>query len=307
MFDSVVIGGGPSGASCALWLKLMGLRPCIVERAQSLGGLQNDSPYPNEWIASVMDKDGMRIAADIHAHVMKHRIDCRLGRGAVGLVQTGDAFRVDIDGGDAIEGKALVLASGVRPVSGGFVASPKVLIGPGSQIAARDYRGQRVAILGGGDNAFENYLFVRERGAESARIFTRSVRTRKEFLDRVPPEDVQIGTFLADNDHSAAAWRDYDLILVMYGWEAHVPYLGALQLARDPRGFVQVDAECRTSIKGVYAVGEVTRRAHPCCATAIADGVIAAKSIQQSLEQDVIARYVAAAKRASESRTMPTG
>lgn len=63
MFDSIIVGGGPAGASCALWLKMLGFKPCIVERRATLGGLQNENPYPNQWIAPIFGKSGVEVAA----------------------------------------------------------------------------------------------------------------------------------------------------------------------------------------------------------------------------------------------------
>ncbi|MFM8314948.1 MAG: NAD(P)-binding protein, partial [Deltaproteobacteria bacterium] len=49
-YEALIVGGGPAGCSCALWLKHLGLKPLLIERSHRLGGLQNDSPYPNIWI-----------------------------------------------------------------------------------------------------------------------------------------------------------------------------------------------------------------------------------------------------------------
>jgi thioredoxin reductase (NADPH) len=60
-FDAVVIGGGPAGASCALWLKLLGFSPTIIEERSRLGGLQNDSPYQNDWITPLVGLSGREV------------------------------------------------------------------------------------------------------------------------------------------------------------------------------------------------------------------------------------------------------
>jgi len=53
MADAVIVGAGPAGASCALWLKMPGFKPCIVERRGALGGLQNESSYPSMVIIRI--------------------------------------------------------------------------------------------------------------------------------------------------------------------------------------------------------------------------------------------------------------
>lgn len=292
MFDAVIIGGGPAGASCALWLKMLGFRPCLIERRTALGGLQNDNPYPNEWIASVMGKTGYEVAQDLDAHLQAHDIVCRLGEAVSALEQVPGGFRVTTESGALVSARTAVLASGVRPVRGDLSASDQVLIGPGRTMFNAAFEGQEVAILGGGDNAFENYMFVRKRGAATVHIYARTIRARREFLEKVPAGDVRLGPYAVEPERPAVAERPYDRLVVLYGWEPYLPYARHLDLARTPRGFVETDADCRTSIPHLYAIGELAQRMHPCCVTSMADGIVAAKAIQRTLEEDAIARFV---------------
>jgi len=71
---------------------------------------------------------------------------------------------------------------------------------------------------------------------------------------------------------------------VLYGWQANIGFLDGLALAIDERGFVQTDmATAQSSVQGIYAIGEVAQRMHPCVPTAMADGVVAAKAIEKQL------------------------
>ncbi|MFG1478113.1 NAD(P)/FAD-dependent oxidoreductase [Xanthobacter sp. V4C-4] len=291
MFDAVIIGGGPAGASCALWLKMLGFRPCLIERRPTLGGLQNDNPYPNEWIASVTNQTGYEVAHDIHRHLLAHDIVCRLGESVTALDVVVGGFRVTTAGGAMVFGRTAVLASGVRPVKGGLSASDQVLIGPGRTMFNAAFDGLEVAILGGGDNAFENYMFVRKRGAAAVHIYARTIRARREFLEKVPAGDVRLGAYHVEPERPAVADRAYDRLVVLYGWEPYLPYAHHLELARTARGFVETDPDCQTSLPNLYAIGEIAQRMHPCCVTSMADGVVAAKAIQRTLEQDAVARF----------------
>ena len=107
-----------------------------------------------------------------------------------------------------------------------------------------------------------------------------------------------MGQYEIQTDHNTVAGRSYDQIVVLYGWEPHLPYVQSLGLARDSRGFVLTDPDCQTSVPGMYAIGEVAQRMHPCCITSMADGAVAAKAIQRTLERDAVAKFVATAKRA---------
>ena len=297
MKDSIVIGGGPAGTSCALWLKMLGFQPVIIERRETLGGRQADCPYPNPWIASSPGKTGIEVAEDIHRNILSHGIECKLGYAVTTLKPDGDLFQVETADGQQVAGHTVVLASGVSPASAGIKSALNVLVGPGKHVEATDYTGKRVAILGGGDNAFWHYLLVKQRDAAFVRIFARTIRARKEFLHKVQIEDVHFGAYVVDSSGLTVSGEKYDVIIVLYGWEAHLPYISGLGIARDHRGFVLTDGDCRTSVPGIYAIGEVTQRMHPCCVTAMADGVVTAKAIQRNLEKDVVSRFMALAKR----------
>lgn len=134
--------------------------------------------------------------------------------------------------------------------------------------------------------------------ARRVRIFARNIRARKSFLDRVPPEDVIIGEATIKASRNQVNGERYDAIIVLYGWTTHTPFLSRLQPARDPNGFILTDEHCETSESGVFAIGEVAHRMHPCCVTAMADGVVAAKAIQKRLEQGAVARFLGMTRRA---------
>ncbi len=87
-----------------------------------------------------------------------------------------------------------------------------------------------------------------------------------------------------------------------YGFEAHLPYLSDMPVAFDERGYVATGDRCETAVEGIYAVGEVTNRMHPSCVTAMADGVTAAKAIQERLDSGVGAQFAAMAQRAWAGR-----
>jgi len=298
-FDAIIIGGGPAGTSCALWLKQLRLRPCIVEQRPCLGGLQNESISPNDWIAPVVGLRGEEVAHSIHTNILSHGITCHLGTSVESVTVGADDFIVDIvdaKGRRSLRATHLVLASGVRPEDGGLPAGPNVIIGPGKRIAERDFRGKSVAVLGGGDNAFENYEFIRAKGPSTIRIHARSIRARREFLERIPVRDVSVGPYDVDLNDMTVTGQRYDVITVFYGWTPSLGFMRGLEVARDARGFVVTDHRTtETSIPNLFAIGEVAQRMHPCCVTSMADGVVAAKEIQRRSEAGAQGAFIAAA------------
>ena len=285
-FDAIIIGGGPAGASCGLWLKGLGFAPLIVEARDRLGGSQNDSPYVNSWVAGLGDVTGEAFAARIDAQLRAHGVTIATGCRASRIEPAGGGFAVEAVGADGPlnrTARTVVAATGVTPERGGLADAAGVRFGPGRHIHDIP-AGARVAILGGGDNAFENYGFARAAGAASVTIFARTLRARPALRSLAPVSDVREGAYRVAPGERTVNGERFDLVFVFYGFRAETPYLDGLAVVRDGKGYLRnAAATAETDVRGLYAVGEVAARQHPCCVTAMADGVTAAKAIERRL------------------------
>lgn len=303
-FDALIVGAGPAGVSCSVWLQQLGFRSALIDANPTCGGLQLSNPWTNTWIATSVNAHGKDVAAALQGNAERHGSALYLSLTALRATPDGEGWKIELSSGEALTGKALVLAGGVTPKTGGLVSRAGLLIGPGPQVAATNFSGSTVAILGGGDNAFENYQFVRDRGASRVTIFARTLKARAEMLERVPAEDVVVGPYEIDAEAKTVGGKSFDHILVLYGYEAHRKALVGLEPSMTPSGFVQTDQNCRTSIPGVWAIGELAQRMHPCCVTSMADGIVAAKNIQSVLETSKRERYIGAVRRGAAMLSM---
>ena len=160
IFDAAIIGAGPAGASCAIWLKLMGLAPVLLEAGQAAGGLQRQSPYRNDWLAVVPGRAGTDIARAVEDALVRQAVDLRRRFRVAAIAGEKGGFTLSDGHGDVIGAARIVIATGTRPATGGLPDAPGFVFGPGADVFNTDFRGLRVAILGGGDNALENYAFA---------------------------------------------------------------------------------------------------------------------------------------------------
>lgn len=272
----IIIGGGPAGVACAIWLRKLGVPATLLEAGPRLGGLQTRSPYENLWIPGVQGRTGQQVAQGLADHAEALGVDAWLTCRAIAVVRDISGDYTVTTATTALAAPYIVIATGTMPRAGGFKSGQVVAIGPGTPMEAMAVKGRRVAILGGGDNAFDQARFVVERGG-TATIFTRTApRAQKLLQAMVPQVRVVVGPYIADQDAMAVNGEGFDAFGVMYGFEAVVPY--GLDPERD-RGFVAVDRHGETSLERVYACGEVTDYWHPCVATAVAHGVQVAKQI----------------------------
>jgi len=286
-YDVIIIGGGPAGSQCGLWLKMLGYNPVILEKNEKLGGLQLQNPYENHWIACVPGHIGKDIAGAIEFNIKRHGVAHILGVSNLDISDSETGFHVKCEGGLGeyqLTAPKLVIATGVVHETGGFKPSENIIIASGEVINNRNFSGLDVAILGGGDTAAENYFFIKEKGANSVKVFARTLRARKEFTSRIPQEDLIVGSYDVDEKEVAVNNDKFDIMCIMYGWKPINPLSSSVNIELNEKGFFKTDDNYRTSYKDIYAIGECVQKIHPCVITAMSDGVVAAKAIQNDIE-----------------------
>ena len=161
--------------------------------------------------------------------------------------------------------------------------------------------GSSVAVIGGGDNAFDVARMLIEKGVKVIVIMrSKSPRAQPSLVDRVRAHepsgraevlaertvqaldevDSKIRLRLSDGGRCEV---DHIVLLLGYRPNTHEPWLAELAPKQDADGYLLVDGNMETSCRGVFAVGDVANPVHPCIATAIATGTMAAREIQKRL------------------------
>jgi thioredoxin reductase (NADPH) len=310
-----IIGGGPAGMSCALWLANYRLEPLIIEQQADLGGMARASRFANEWLLGRPGETARENAEAFARHIEQAGIEC--------LTQARpQALRCNRDGSFALElesstpatirrlsCRALVIATGTRfggqewldglPNAARF--ADRVHIGPPWAAEGRVRPGSHVVVVGGGDNAFDVSRMLAEKGIRTT-VVMRSPQPRAQppLVERLRRHEasgmaeVLTGRTVAALGEAGARLRirlsggakieaDHVLLLLGYRPNSAEPWLTELALASDPRGYLTVDGNMQTSCPGAFAIGDVSNPAHPCIATAIASGTMAAREIQRRI------------------------
>ncbi|MBO9513583.1 MAG: NAD(P)/FAD-dependent oxidoreductase [Variovorax sp.] len=302
--EVVILGGGPAGLSCALWLHNSGYSPRVLEQAPACGGLLRFNHHENDWLLGFPNATGLSIRERFIEHVGRHDFPVVTSAALSGLRATGSGFGVAYSaGGEAREALAdfLVIASGTRPRAPAELESlasqypQRCLIGAGQLRIDEVPPGRRVAMLGGGDNAFENAWLLARRGVWVDIYYRGEARAQRDWQNRCAAMPGRIGLHphTATDGFAKAAQglefrangelRQADIVVVMYGYGPNTDAL--LQLAPwlgdvvDAHGFVQVNEYQRTALPRLYAIGDVTNRPLPTLPSAIGQGSVAAKAI----------------------------
>ena len=314
-----VIGGGPAGLSCALWLKYLGLSPIILEKNDRLGGLQQRNHYQNSWYMGIHGKNGQDFIKEFVRHAEVEALPTLFNATPQAITPVGDDFLVKV-GRTEILAKALVICTGqhirqsayLNEIEGSDLLkdSAQVCFSPGSTPLRISYvAGQQVAVIGGGDNGLSTTGAMAGIAAHVHLIVRSAVHGfglyQQRVLDGICAGDItlhqpaQIERFAAAGDQIAITYRDgqgnletlsVDFIFVRIGFSPNVKAVDQLlqasgigTLALTDRGYIKTDEFCRTALPRIYAAGDVSNQRDPCVATAVAQGTIAARTLEADL------------------------
>ena len=315
-----IIGGGPAGMSCALWLHNYGMHPVIIEKEGALGGMARLSPYPNDWLLGQRGKSGRENAAEFIGHIRDLAIETWLGGAPQRLRREHDGrLRLDV----AVAGAAtrslssplIVIATGTRFAGEEWLnrvenarrvaAAGRLHIGAAAVGELSLDSGSHVAVIGGGDNAFDVSRMLAESCVRVTIVMrSKALRAQPLLVERLHRHQASgMATVMAERTVEAlgdGASREVrvrldggddievDHVILLFGYRPNTnePWLAELALATDALGYLVVDGNMETSCRGVFAVGDVSNPAHPCIATAIASGTVAARTIEKRLARE---------------------
>src|SRR5947208_15819036 len=309
-----VIGGGPAGMSCALSLHNYGLFPLIIEKESALGGMARMSPYPNEWLLGQRGKTGRENAADFVAHIRELGVESRLGLTPQRLRRQEQHWRLDLAGEPAarsLSAPAIVIATGTRFAGEEWLdgvanarrmaAAGRLHLGASAVGEPGADLGSHVAVIGGGDNAFDVSRMLAEKGVRvSVLMRSQSPRAQPVLVERLRLYQISglvqvIPARAVEALHDAGSGVkvrlngggeiEADHVVLLFGYRPNTneTWLIELALATDAGGYLVIDGNMETSCRGAFAAGDVANPAHPCIATALASGAIAAGQIVKRL------------------------
>lgn len=299
--DVIIIGGGPAGLSAALWCCELGHSAMIFEKESELGGqlLYTYNPITNYLGVEALN------GRDLYERFL-HQIDnADIPRRCDDGVVTVDLGKkkVETATGEIYRGKAIVIATGVRRrtlgVAGEAEFANRGILASGVKEREK-VRGKKVAIVGGGDAAVENAIDLAEIAEEVLLIHRSSeFRARTDLLERLRRSKkvtiIAPGTVAAiigdevlhslevEDPRSGIRSRlSVENVLIRIGVSPNTELLnGQVGLGED--GYVHVDAQCRTNVNGVYAVGDVASPNALTIGNATGQGTVAAKMISKEI------------------------
>ena len=300
-----ILGSGPAGLSAAIYAARAGLSPIVIQGIQPGGQLTTTTDVENypgfrdviqgPWLMEEMQAQAEHVGTKV---VWDHisAVDLR-----------SRPIRLTGDSGTQYFADALVIATGAQAKWLGLPSEEHMKGRGASACATCDgffYRGKRVAVIGGGNTAVEEALYLTNHSHDVTLIHRRdSLRAEKILQDRLFANphvkvvwDSEVVEFVAGGEPEALVGLDIRNRLT--GEISRVPVEGAFvaighkpatelfdgQLELDKDGYIQVElGTTKTSIPGVFACGDVMDKIYRQAVTAAGTGCMAALDAEKYL------------------------
>ncbi|MGE5470322.1 MAG: alkyl hydroperoxide reductase subunit F [Bacteroidota bacterium] len=272
-FDVLVVGGGPAGASAAIYAARKGIRTGLL--AERFGGQVMDTLGIENFI-SVKATEGPKLVAGLEEHVKEYPVDVMNLQRASQLIP-GDLIEIKLDNGASVKSKSVILATGARwremnvpgeqEYRGKGVAYCPHCDGP-------LFKGKRVAVIGGGNSGVEAAIDLagivghvtllefdgqlRADAVLQKKLFSLSNVTviTKALSTEVTGNGEKVnGLVYKDRNTDEVKRIELEGIFVQIGLLPNTDWLkGTVNLSN--RGEIEIDAKGQTSVPGVFAAGD---------------------------------------------------
>lgn len=291
-YDLVIIGAGPAGMAASVYGSRAGLKTLLLDNGAPGGKLIKThliSNYPG-----VKELSGVDLATQMFEQSTSFGAEY-----AYGDVEKVDADKkVYLSDGTVVEGKAVIVATGTKERLLN-IPGEQENIGRGVSFCAvcdgAFFRGKDVVVIGGGNSALEESLYLTQFANSVTIVIRRDVfRAEKRIQDQIQNnEKIKVivkhipKEILSENGKvSGIVLENVDTKeRQTVACQGVFPYIGQDPITScleglgvlDERGYVKVDEHMETSIKGLYAAGDVIQKELRQVVTATNDGAIAAQ------------------------------
>ena len=293
-FDLLVIGGGPAGASAAIYAARKGIRTGMV--AERFGGQVNETLKIENYIG-VKSTEGPKLVAELEAHVREYDVDLMLSQ-RVKHVEKKDLIHVELENGAILKSKTLVISTGARWRNVGVPGEDQYKNKGVAYCPHCDgplFKGKKVAVIGGGNSGIEAAIdlagiashvtvleFLPDLKADKLlqeRVYS---LTNVDVLKSVETKEITgdkkvNGISYIERDSNVEKNLDVDGVFVQIGLVPNTEWLeGIVKL--NSRGEILVDQRGASNIPGIFAAGDCTDSPYKQIVTSMGSGANAALS-----------------------------
>lgn len=301
MFDTMIIGAGPAGMAAGIYAARAELSHLVLESGLMSGGqIINTSEVDN--YPGLKGIGGFELAMKFREHCDGCGVQFKDGK-VVKVEKQADGFRVLLEDGESYETKTVLFATGAKHRTLGIPGEAEFAGSGVSYCATCDgafFRGKEVAVIGGGDVAIEDALFLaricskvylvhRRDEFRAAKTLVNRLRACEnvEFVLKATPSEIKGSgrvESLCVNTPEGERALPVSGVFVAVGMLPNTELLKGL-VTLDEAGYVVAGEDCRADVPGVFAAGDLRTKHLRQVVTAAADGATAIYEIEAYLNQ----------------------
>jgi thioredoxin reductase (NADPH) len=302
--DVVMIGAGPSALAAAVYTTREDIDTVLYEKSV-IGGLAAITDQVDNYPGFPDGIPGLQLADQLQKQAERFGAEIEFGDISA-IKDMGDYKSVTVDGKE-VKAKTVLIATGSDYKKLG-IPGEKEFYGRGVHYCATCdgafYRDKRLVVVGGGNSGLQEAIFL-TRFATHIDLLVRSTIKASEILQHdiqqyvdagkitihlgttasdISATDGKVTTVNAVKDGQPISFAT-DGVFVFVGLLPNTQFLGDTNIELDELGLIKTDAHLQTSMKGVYASGDVRSGATMQIASAVGEGATAALSIREFLEE----------------------
>lgn len=301
--DVVMIGAGPSALAAAIYTTRENIDTVLYEKAV-IGGMAAITDKVDNYPGFPDGVEGMRLASQLESQA--ERFGAQIELGDVSEIRDNGHTKTVVVDGKPIEARAVLIATGSDYSKIG-VPGEAENYGRGVHYCATCdgafYRDKRLVVVGGGNSAYQEAIFL-TRFTSHIDLLVRSTPKASEVLqdemkkhvengqvtvhlntttDEIVTTDGKVSLVKATKDGEAVEFET-DGVFVFVGLNPNTGFLAGSSIELDENRLIKTDKDLQTSMKGVFASGDVRSGATMQIASAVGEGASAALSIREYLD-----------------------
>lgn len=294
MFDSIIIGAGPAGMSASVYSARSGLNTLLLDEEMP-GGLLNKISIIENYLG-FKSITGSDLAINMYDHVKNENVSFK--REKVVSIKDMKEYKVVVTTKAEYKTKGVIIGIGRKPRKSGILNEDKFKGKGISYCAICDaslYKGKKLVVLGGGDSAFEEAIYLSNFASSVTIVVRNEIRAIDDLVNDAKSKGISIVLgkeavdFLGDDVITGVKFNDESVIkcdgvFIYYGYQADTAFMSELDIT-DDKGYIEVDNSMRTKVPFIYACGDIVKKDVYQIVTAASDGCIAALSLKKDINK----------------------
>ncbi|MDD5765421.1 MAG: thioredoxin-disulfide reductase [Candidatus Marinimicrobia bacterium] len=301
IFDVVIIGGGPAGLTAGIYTARETLKTLLLEK-ELTGGLPAKVDMLENYPGFQDGILGMELMDKMRAQAEKFGVNFGEFEDVSKIVDEGKTFRLITENAEYISRAVIISTGGLpRPIG---LESERALLGKGvSYCAVCDgplYKNAELVVVGGGDAAVQEGIYLTKFAKKVTIVHRRDQLRAQPILqqrafanEKISFKWDSVATEILGNDHvegveirnvktNEKSRFAVDGVFVFIGWTPNTAFVKDL-LKLDGSGHIITDENMETSVKGIFAIGDVRSKKYRQIANAVGDGAIGALAVSDYL------------------------